>query len=87
MQIFLDKRFLKQYKKLPRQTQLQFHKRTALLLEDPLHPQLHTHTLKGKLYPLQSMNVTGNIRALFLVNEKEEKVMFYQIGTHSELYT
>lgn len=48
------------------------------------HEILRVHTLTGNKYPLQSMNITGDYRALFIATKT--KITFYEIGTHSELY-
>ncbi len=45
---------------------------------------LNIHQLHGDRKPLLSMNITGDYRALFLMNK--DTVTFYEIGTHSELY-
>ena len=52
--------------------------------ENPRHPLLRVHKLKGDMEPFESMNVTGDVRALFI--REGTKASFYTIGTHSELY-
>lgn len=84
MHIRFHRSFKKSYIKLPKAVQAAFDERLELLVHDMKHPLLHVHALKGSMYPLQSMNVNGDYRALFIVAAKT--VTFYEIGTHSELY-
>lgn len=77
--------FKKQYKKLPPKLQEQFDARLRLFLDDPTAPQLRVHPLKGTFAGYWSMNVNGDLRALYrLVGD--ELVIFALIGTHSQLY-
>lgn len=77
--------FKKQYKKLPLKLQEQFDVRLRLFLDDPTAPQLRVHPLKGTFAGYWSMNVNGDLRALYrLVGD--ELVIFALIGTHSQLY-
>ena len=85
IEVFLTAGFAKQHKKLPMKIQKKFLERVDLFKENPHHPLLRVHGLKGDKEPLVSMNVTGNYRALFMW-ETEERVRFHEIGTHSELY-
>jgi addiction module RelE/StbE family toxin len=77
--------FKKQYKKLPKPFQLQFDARLALFLEDPTDPRLRVHPLKGAFAGYWSMNINGDLRALYRY-DGDEVVIFALIGTHSELY-
>lgn len=78
-------KFKKQYKKLPSKLQLQFDERVRLFVIDPTHPKLRVHPLKGKFAGHWSLDVSGDIRALYL-KRGEELVIFALIGTHSQLY-
>lgn len=84
MKIQFHRNFKKQFKKLPVSVQESFSVRLGIFQKTPKHPLLRIHTLQGSLYPLQSMNVTGDYRALFLI--KNKTIIFYEINTHSELY-
>lgn len=65
--------------------QEQFDVRLRLFLDDPTAPQLRVHPLKGTFAGYWSMNVNGDLRALYrLVGA--ELVIFALIGTHSQLY-
>jgi addiction module RelE/StbE family toxin len=78
-------KFKKQYKKLPEKFQLQFDERLRLFLADPTSPKLRVHPLKGEFAGYWSMNVNGDIRALYLL-QGDTMVIFALIGSHSELY-
>lgn len=78
-------KFKKQYKKLPQKFQIQFDDRLRLFLSDPTAPQLRVHPLKGKFAGYWSLNINGDLRALYL-KKGDEIIIFALIGTHSELY-
>jgi addiction module RelE/StbE family toxin len=78
-------KFKKQYKKLPEKFQHQFDERLQLFLVDPTLPMLRVHPLKGKFAGYWSMNINGDIRALYLL-DGETIIIFALIGSHSELY-
>ncbi|MBI3624080.1 type II toxin-antitoxin system mRNA interferase toxin, RelE/StbE family, partial [Candidatus Saccharibacteria bacterium] len=60
-------KFKKQYKKLPKEFQEQFDERLQLFLVDPTLPKLKVHPLKGNFAGYWSMNVNGDIRALYII--------------------
>ncbi len=57
--------FKKQYRKLPTKFQQQFDERLELFLVDPTMPHLRVHPLKGKYLGYWSLNVSGDLRALY----------------------
>lgn len=78
-------KFKKQYKKLPSRFQEQFDERLRLFLIDPTAPKLRVHPLKGEFAGYWSMNINGDIRALYVL-QGEDIIIFALIGSHSELY-
>ena len=80
-----SKRFQKQYSKLTPKVREQFKARQRLLLANPKSTQLHLHKLTGEYAGLYSINITGDIRALY-EQVGETYIMFGFIGTHSQLY-
>ena len=78
------KKFEKQFAKLPKPVRSKFLLRLQIFRENQSASVLNIHQLQGNKRPLLSMNVTGDYRALFLINK--DVVTFYEIGTHSELY-
>ena len=78
-------KFKKQYKKLPNKFQRQFDERVHLFALDPINPKLRIHPLKGKFAGYWSMDISGDLRALY-IKRGEELIIFGLIGTHSQLY-
>lgn len=85
VKIKYSKKFQKQFTKLSLNVREQFKKRQRLWLSDPYNPQLHLHMLTGEYAGLYSINVTGDLRALYKKID-DAYVIFGFIGTHSELY-
>jgi len=85
MEIQYHRNFVKQYKRLDVKLQQQFLERQALWLKKPDDPRLRVHPLKGKFVGHWSMNVSGDLRAIYYY-EGERVVIFALIGTHSQLY-
>ena len=85
MKIQYTPKFKKQYKKLPAKLQNQFNERLRLFIKDPTNPVLRTHPLKGSYSGYWSLNISGDLRALYL-KKGEELIIFALIGTHSQLY-
>lgn len=84
MTISYSKNFIKQAKKLGPEARNKLLERISLFGDNPLHPLLRNHQLKGKHKEYRSIDVTGDIRALYL--QKENEAIFDAIGTHSQLY-
>ncbi len=85
MQIDYTKRFKKQFSKLQLTQKNQFNNRVQLFIKNQADPILRVHPLKGRFAGYYSMNISGDLRALFY-KEGEELVIFALIGTHSQLY-
>ncbi len=87
MKILFHKKFLKHYKKLRVNEQRVFKERLRLFEEDPYDPVLNTHALQGGYKGYQSMNVTGQLRAVFeFVGRDKDTVFFIDIDSHNNLY-
>lgn len=84
MKIDYHKDFIKSYKKLPKKTQNKFKERQLLFEKEEFDPLLNNHALKGKWWGYRSINVTGDIRAIF--KRDTESVLFVAIDKHSNLY-
>lgn len=86
MNILFYRHFTKAYKKLPYKIKKQFNMRLKLFAEDPFHPLLYNHALHGEWQHFRSINVTGDIRAIyqFINNDTAEFVL---IDTHTNLYS
>ena len=85
--IFSKKRF---DKKLVMINKKNFLKTKMILLRlekwPPFEQKYNVHNLKWKIQEYSSINVTGDWRIIFSVDEKEKQIVLYDIGTHSELY-
>jgi addiction module RelE/StbE family toxin len=78
-------KFKKQYKRLPKKIREQFKHQLEVFLENPRDLRLNIHKLSGKYESLWSMNITGDIRAIFDRSFKDI-MLFVAIGTHNKLY-
>lgn len=84
--IIVHKRFVKQVRKLPTDTQQAFQKRRDIFLADDTNPILRIHPLQGKFQGYKSFNVTPDIRVLYREVDTDT-VIFTHIGSHTELYS
>ena len=85
MIIILAKNCKKQYKKLKPNLQNRFTRRIGLFKTDPFNPILNNHALAGKYKGYRSINVTGDLRAVYKLME-ESVAYFVALDTHSNLY-
>ncbi|MBM2818008.1 MAG: toxin of the YafQ-DinJ toxin-antitoxin system [Parcubacteria group bacterium] len=79
------KNFRKQFDKLSIKIQDKFEEKLDLFLQNMFHPLLNNHSLSGKYEGCRSINITGNIRAIFYL-KTESGIVFINIGSHPELY-
>lgn len=86
MLISYSRTFKKMFKKLPAGLQDKFEERLFLFTQDTHHPLLHNHTLDGEWLGCRSINVTGDLRAVF-EEVASNHFEFVAIGSHSELYS
>ncbi len=56
-----------------------------MFITNPFDPALHDHALHGPFEGCHSINISGDIRAIYKPKETGD-VVFIRIGTHSELY-
>lgn len=84
IRISYSKAFIKQAKKLSPELRQKLLKRIQIFGENPLHSTLRNHALKGKYKEYRSIDITGDIRALYL--QREDEAIFDAVGTHSQLY-
>ncbi len=85
MQLDFTKKFWKQYHKLPANFQKQFDARLQLFITDASDARLRIHPLKASYAGYWSMDVNGDLRALFR-RDGDQIIIFALIGTHSQLY-
>lgn len=85
MRIEFHREFEKQYKKLRSNQKKKFQERHDLFLEDSFHPLLNNHALRGRYAGYRSINVGGDLRAIFKASDNDT-VLFADIGPHGRLY-
>jgi addiction module RelE/StbE family toxin len=57
------------------------------LTEDPFHPSLKTHKLKGDLAEKWSCSIDYSNRIVFkFVQDPEDEILLLAIGSHDEVY-
>ena len=79
------KDFVKAFKKLTRIQQNKFYGRLKIFVEDEYNPVLNNHGLKGNYRGFRSINIKGDLRAVYK-KEAQETVIFVDIDSHSNLY-
>lgn len=85
MNIQTTKSFDKQYSKLNVKIKKQFRNRIELFSTNPFDISLSNHALKGKYLGYRSIDISGDVRALYTV-KGDIIIVFGFIGTHSQLY-
>lgn len=85
MTIRYSKKFKKQYKKLSPKLQQKTKTGITLWARNPNDESLRLHKLSGKMNRFYSIDITGDLRALY--EKAGDEVYLYQmVGTHSQLY-
>ena len=87
MQIKYHRRFLKNYRKRiapDKNLANRFKHRLELRLKDPASAIIKDHRLIGKLKQYRSFSVTGDIRAVYQIEDNTIKL--YDIGSHNQVY-
>ena len=78
------KGFKKDFQKLSQRLKEKFAERILLFEKDQFDPILNNHALKGRYLGYRSINVTGDLRAIFKKSGNE--AIFVVIDSHSNLY-
>lgn len=86
MNVSFSKNFIKRARKLSEPLRQKVQKKIELFVHNPTHPSLRNHALSGQFKEYRSINITGDLRALYLTVSDTE-IVFDEIGTHSQLYT
>ncbi len=84
MKIYLHRKFYKDYAKLSPKLQKKFKERRNLFLMDEYNVVLNNHGLTGRWSGYRSINITGDIRAIF--KRDQDATTFVAIDSHSNLY-
>ena len=71
--------FHRTYKKIFKNNsskQILFQQKISLFLQDPFHPQLHTHKLKGTLKDFYSFSIEYDLRViLYLIPKRYSRIL------------
>ena len=84
MIITYHKDFKKSFEKLSKKIKEKFGERILLFEVDQFNPVLNNHSLKGKYLGYRSINITGDLRAIYKKSSAE--IMFTALDSHSNLY-
>lgn len=85
MKIIFHKNFKKEYQALRQNEQRRADERLSLFWKDQFHPLLNNHPLKGNYSGYRSINIGGDLRAIYKYTGKDG-IIFVIIGKHNKLY-
>jgi addiction module RelE/StbE family toxin len=85
MILIYHSKFKKKYSKLRTNEKQKFKERRNLFLVNPFDPILNNHALNGKYLGYRSINIGGDLRAVFKML-KQNLSIFADLDTHSNLY-
>lgn len=85
MKALFHDNFKKKYRRLRTAEQKRFKERRNIFLKNPSDPILNRHPLSGKYQGFFSINITGDLRAIYRPIE-HDIAFFITIDTHSNLY-
>jgi addiction module RelE/StbE family toxin len=81
MNVLYKPNFIRQYKKLQKELQEEIKEKISLFSNNPNHPYLKTHKLKGKLDGFWSFSVNYAFRIVFEYESKDNAVLL-AVGNH-----
>lgn len=85
MKIRFHRGFEKRYKKLQKSRQQKVKERLSLFLKDEFDPILNNHPLQGKYKGYRSINITGDLRAIYKHFSGDTRI-FVVLDTRGNLY-
>jgi addiction module RelE/StbE family toxin len=86
MTIFFRKGFTKSYAKLSAGEKALVKQALEVFEEDPFHPDLKNHTLKGKLAGNRAFSAGFDLRVLYREEGGHAVVYLLKTGTHNQVY-
>jgi len=84
MNIDFHKNFMRSYRKLSRKLKDKFNERLKIFVDDSHAPELNNHALHGEYLGCRSINVTGDLRAVY--EFRGDGIRFLDIDNHNNLY-
>lgn len=85
MIVRFHKNFEKRFNQLRKNEQSKFKNRINIFLCDAFNPALNNHPLKGRYLGYRSINISGDLRAIYKCVAKE-MIVFVNIDNHGNLY-
>ncbi|MBI2053344.1 MAG: type II toxin-antitoxin system mRNA interferase toxin, RelE/StbE family [Candidatus Sungbacteria bacterium] len=79
------RRFIKQYRKLPKTHQEKCDARLLIFEKNSSDPMLRNHALTGKYLGYRSIDITGSLRAIYRLLD-QDIAYFIAVDTHPNLY-
>lgn len=93
MRLVWSSKFIRELKRLSRrnpQLRPAIEQKLQLLAEEPFHPSLGTHKLKGDLSGIWSCSIDYSNRILFEFvqnsESNEEEILLHTVGSHDDVY-
>jgi addiction module RelE/StbE family toxin len=87
--LIITKSYLKQAKKFFKANQHlkpKYFKVISVLLADPFHPSLKTHTLSGKINHLHGLSLNYSVRLVIYIDTANQQIIPISIGSHDQVY-
>ena len=85
MRIDSLKQYDKAWVKLSKMQQQRAFAALEILAENPNHPLIRLHQLKGSLYPQYSISAGGDLR-IHYIKTSQDSILLTAVGTHAQLY-
>jgi len=85
MKIIFHKTFQKKSKRRSNEECAQLKNKLVTFTTNPLNSILNNHALHGKYLGYRSINITGNLRAVYKMQD-ENIAFFVDIDNHANLY-
>ncbi len=86
MQIYLHKRFSKEFAHLTPKIKQKTKTAIKQFEQNPHYPPLRHHALSGRLVGQRAFSVTSNVRIIFIADREYQHVTLFRIGTHNHVY-
>ena len=86
MQLQFNRRFLKQYARLPLVDRKKVDHAILLFRDNPFHPQLKTHKLIGKQKCFYAFKAGYDLRVIFQEKDGFTEVLLLDLGSHDQVY-
>jgi len=86
--IFTDsyKKFAKRFAKKHPELAQPYRKTLMQLCDNPQHPSLRLHGLKGKLQGLHSVSINMNYRISLELMITDKEIILINVGSHDDVY-